>query len=458
MNEYDNGSFWFDSLPDADWRAPPVNDLPESVDIAIIGGGFTGLWSAYYLARLDPSLSVAVFEADVCGFGASGRNGGWCMGAAFGVHEMLAIDEQRERGLALQRALFDTLAEIRAVTERENIDCHFQQGGTLTVASTEFAARRGRRRVDGLHDCGFGDADYQWLEAEQARRMLNCESNYGAVFSAHTAAIHPARLVRSLKEVVERAGVCVLERTPVREYVRGELVTTRGPVRVRLILRCTEGYSDSIAGQRRQLAQLYSSVIATEPLPAAMWDEIGLSNRETFGDTRRVTIYGQRTFDDRLVFGARAFYYFAGRRLRRLPTRHRSVADTVAALHQLLPITRDIGVTHRWGGLMGVPRHLRPCVVFDRDKQAGWAGGYTGEGVGASNLAARILVDLALERRTELTELAWVNDVPPRWEPEPLRWLALRGLEFVGHRADAEELASGQRSRVYGQLFDRFFS
>jgi len=457
MNEYDNGSFWFDSLPQRDWEKPPLVDLPEAVDVAVIGGGFTGLWSAYYLAQLDPTRKVAVFEADVCGFGASGRNGGWCMGAAQGVRGLLADPARRSRGVALQRALFATLDEIVAVIGRESIDCHYHQGGTLQVARTGFAVAAAQRYLDDLHRWGFSEADYRWLEPVEAQVRINCTSNLGALYSAHTAAIHPARLVRGLKAAVERAGVLVLERTPVHEYVSGELATTRGRVRAGVILRCTEGYTDSLAGQRRQLAQVYSTVIATEPLPASMWDDIGLPDRETFGDSRRMTVYGQRTQDDRLVFGARASYRFGGRRLRRLPADHVDIAHTVAALRELLPITARAGITHGWGGFMGISRSLRPCVSYDARAGIGWAGGYLGEGVGAANLAARILVDLVLQRATALTELAWVEDLPPRWEPEPWRWLGIRGLGFVGRRADAAEHASGRPSRLFGPLFDRFF-
>jgi len=451
----DNGSFWSDSLDDQ--QAPPtVSTLPAQVDIAIIGGGFTGLWTAYYLKRANPELDIAVFEAVAVGFGASGRNGGWCMGLAFGIEAMLASERLRKPGLELLHAMHDTVDEVGRVCQAENIDCHYAKGGTLTVATRPFQVEAMRQHVSDFHALGLTEDDYRWLDAVEASQRLNCAHNHGAVYTTHCAAIHPARLVRGLADTVTRLGVAIHEATPVLEIGDRCIDTPRGRVKAQRILRATEGYTDSIPSQKRQLMPLYSMMVATEPLPSALWDEIGLKARETFGDGRRVVIYGQRTEDGRLAFGGRAGYYFGSRRIPVIDPNDPSFNRVEASLRELLPQLDGVRVTHRWGGLMGVPRHWRPSVSFDPETGFGSAGGYTGEGVAASNLAGRILADLVTRQSTPLTRLAWVNDTAPRWEPEPLRWLGAKSIEFFGERADHEELVKGRPSRFWGSLFNRF--
>jgi len=453
--DFHNGSLWFDTL-DALAEPEAPDKLPDTVDVAIIGGGYTGLWTAYYLKRANPALDVAVFEAVTVGFGASGRNGGWCMGLAWGIDGMLASDKLRARGLALLKAMHDTVDEVGRVSQAENIDCHYAKGGTLTVATRPFIVEAMRERVARLHALGFGEDDYRWLPADEARTRLNCERNHGAAYTTHCAAIHPARLVRGLAERVRARGVRIFERTPVTELGPRRVVTPRGSVRADVILRATEGYSDSIRGQERQLLPLYSMMVATEPLPESVWTDIGLNRRETFGDGRRVVIYGQRTLDGRLAFGGRAGYFFGSRRIPVIPGDAQVFDRVEASLKALLPQVEGYEITHRWGGCMGVPRHWRPSVTFDRQTGLGSAGGYVGEGVAASNLAGRVLTDLVLERDTPESRLAWVNDSAPRWEPEPLRWVGAKSIEFFGSRADASEFASGRPSRFWGKLFEKF--
>lgn len=449
---YHNGSLWFDGLDH-----PPASELqplPGKVDVAIVGGGYTGLWTAYYLKRAEPALNVAVLEAEVAGFGASGRNGGWCIGAAWGLERLLENPQTRSRGLALQRALFDTVAEVGRVCQAEDIDCHYARGGSLRVASTGFHAGRQRRDVERLHGLGFTEQDYRWLEADAARSRINLATIHGAVHFSHCAAIQPARLVRGLAATVRSQGTLLLEQTPVTAIEAGRVTTHRGTLRARHVLRATEAYTASLRGQRRAMLPIYSMMVATEPLPAAVWNEIGLHHRETFGDDRRVVMYGQRTLDDRLAFGGRAGYAFASRRRRTVPADDGKVRRVGALLYQLFPQIAGYRLTHGWGGVLGVPRHWRPCVSYDRSSGLGWAGGYVGEGVAASNLAARTLSDLVLGHDSALTELPWVEDVPRNWEPEPIRWCGAKAIEFLGDRADQAELRHNRPSRFWGGLFN----
>ena len=453
---YDNGSFWFASLDELTPPEPP-EELPPQVDVAIIGAGFTGLWTAYYLNKAKPGLNVAVFEANSVGFGASGRNGGWCMGWAMGIDEMIQEPKTIEKGMAVARAMEETVDEIGRVCQGENIDCHFAKGGTLTVATRPFEVERMQAKVAERHKAGFSEEDFVWLDEAESKRRLNMTPNFGAVYTPHCASIHPARLVRGLGNVVRKKGVKIFEQTAVTSYGHGKIDTVRGQVSAPVVLRATEGYTESIKGHEREMLPVYSMMVATEPLPNSVWNEIGLRNRETFGDNRRTTIYGQRTLDNRFAFGGRGGYYFGSERKAVIPPDDPSLDFVEQTLRDLFPILAGYRVTDRWGGLMGAPRHWRPSVVFDKQTGTGSAGGYTGEGVGASNLAARILVDLVLENQTPITELAWVNDVARRWEPEPIRWIGTKAIRWLGEQADRVEVRSGKPSKVWGGLFDRFF-
>ena len=453
-NALSDVSFWFDSIDDLPLvESPP---LPATVDVAIVGAGFTGLWTAYYLKQRDPTLSIGVFEAERVGFGASGRNGGWCVGMAWGVEPLLRNPQTRSRGVALARTLFDTVDEVGRVCQAENIDAHYAKGGTLNVATIPFQVPLLERHVEHMQQLGFSDDDYRWLPADESRRRIGMTPNFGAVDFRHCAALQPARLAVGLGRVVRKQGTTIYETTPVTAIEPGRIVTQRGSVKASAIVRATEGYTDSIAGERRRIMPLYSMVTATEPLPPEIWRQIGLERRETFGDSRRVVIYGQRTLDDRLVLGGRAGYYFASKKRRTIPSNDPKVVRVKKLVTKLFPMLEGYRVTHGWGGLMGVPRHWRPCVQWNRETRTGWAGGYVGEGVAASNLAGRAMADLVAGRTTALTELPWIDDVARRWEPEPLRFFGAKAIESFGDRADQTEFESGKPSKFWGGLFKTF--
>jgi glycine/D-amino acid oxidase-like deaminating enzyme len=349
--------------------------------------------------------------------------------------------------------LFDTVDEVGRVCQAENIDAHYTKGGGLNVATRAFSGGGVERRGERLHSRGVGNEDYEWLPADTARRRLNIEGNHGAVHFKHCAALHPARLVLGIADAVRKRGVAIFEGTRVEAIERGVVLTTRGIVRAKKVLRATEGYTASLSAEKRTLLPIHSMVTATEPLPPEIWKEIGLERRETFGDGRRVVIYGQRTLDDRLVFGGRGGYYFGSARKNTVPRTEARLAGVIDLVPQLFPMLKPFRITHAWTGAMGVQRNWHPAVCFDRATGLGWAGGYVGEGVAASNLAGRILADLVLERDTALTALPWVGDAARKWEPEPIRWLGAKTLERAAERADAEEIANNRPSRFWDSLF-----
>jgi len=445
---YRSLSFWHDTVPGTLTPGEPLGSDIEA-DVAIVGAGFTGLWTAYYLARADPRLRVVVCEREIAGFGASGRNGGWCSALFPASARKLERMAGRASAIAMQEAMRAAVDEVGRAAAAEGIDCHFAKGGTVALARTPVQLARAQAEVAQAREFGFGEADLRLLTAAQAQEVASASDVLGATFTPHCAAIHPARLARGLAEAVRRAGVEVFERTPVREIAPGRVVTTAGTVRARYVVRATEGYTPELPGLARAIVPVYSLMIATEPLPESVWAQIGLAGRPTFSDLRHLVIYGQRTADGRLAFGGRGAPYHLGSAIRPSFDRVPAVFDALRrTLGELFPALGDARVTHRWGGPLGVPRDWCASVGLDAATGLAWAGGYVGDGVATTNLAGRTLADLITGTDSELTRLPWVGHRSPRWEPEPLRWLGLNaGLQAMSF-ADRQEDRSGRPSRA----------
>ncbi len=441
-------------------------DGDRRVDVAIIGAGYTGLWTAHSILCADPTVSVCVLDAEHVGFGASGRNGGWCVGEmAGGLHKAIALSRAQgggaDGGIRLTRAVMDTVDEVGRVVADAGIDCGFVRGGVIRLARTRPQLDRQRVEVGDHLAAGFDAGDLRLLEADEARSMLAATEVLGGLFLAAGARVQPLLLVHGLATEAERLGCVIHERTRVTEIVPGgngvaasRVATRHGTVTADVVVRATEGYTRDLPGERRTLVPFSSSMVATEPLSAALWDEIGLHDRQTFGDDRRMVIYGQRTIDDRIAFGGRGAPYLFGSKVR---TDHSdpAVSDRVVqSLHELLPMTRHAEITHRWGGVLGIPRDWRPSVGLDRPTGTAWAGGYVGEGVAVANLAGRTLADLILGRDSDLTTLAWVDHRSRRWEPEPLRWTGVTSMLRLSAFADRDEARTGRPSRL-GSVADR---
>jgi glycine/D-amino acid oxidase-like deaminating enzyme len=422
--------------------------------VVVVGAGFTGLWTAYYLSLADPTLRVAVLEAEVAGFGASGRNGGWCSALFPTPWRSLVRGSSESEARRLHRTMADTVTEVGKVLAAEGIDAHFQRGGTVTLARSGAQLERLREEVGAARRRGFGEDDLRLLGAGEARALLAGSGVVGGAFTPHCAAVHPARLVRGLARVVERRGVAVFEHTRVQAIHPGFVTTDVGRVTADVVVRATEGYTPGLAGEKRAIAPVYSLMVATAPLPPGLWEEIGLADRPTFSDGRHVIVYGQRTADGRIAFGGRGAPYHFGSRVHPSQDHEPRVFDMLrATLLDLLPQLRgsgagDVGFTHAWGGPLGIARDWAASVGLERTTGLAWAGGYVGDGVGTSNLAGRTLADLITGRDTELVTLPWVNHRSRHWEPEPLRWLGINAGLRAMQVADREEQATGRRSLV----------
>lgn len=441
-------SFWYSQIDPPPRRRSPLTG-PREADVCIVGGGFTGLWTAYQLLRADPSLEVVVLEAEVAGFGASGRNGGWVEGRLAGGREHWAALGGRAGALALERAIQATVDEVGAVAAAEGIDCAFRKGGTLTVAQTPLQLARVRAEVEEDRLWGLGPGDSVLLDGPSAAGRVRVDGVMGARYSPHCARVQPARLAVGLAEAVERAGATICEGTRVTSIRPGIARTAAGEVKARFIVRATEGYTASLSRQRRVMLPITSCMIATEVLSPGLWEALGWDGAETMLDGARRFVYIQRTGDGRIAIGGRGRPYRYGSRA---DAEGPPSAETTRSLRQrltgLFPVLADVGVAGAWQGVLGAPRQWAPAVGLDRDTGLAWAGGYVGEGVAAANLAGRTLADLILGRDSELTRLPWVGRLGRPWPPEPLRYIAVRGVNAMMAAADRQEWRTGRASLV----------
>ncbi|VVN94667.1 NAD(P)/FAD-dependent oxidoreductase [Pseudomonas fluorescens] len=425
-------SLWMDQL-DEPLLARPALERDLDVDVAIIGAGYTGLWTAYYLKRQAPELNIAIVEAQTAGFGASGRNGGWLMGNLLGEDRLLAglPPEQRRASVDLLHGIPD---EVATVLEREGIDCDYRKGGALYCAARYPEQETSLRHyLDALYRQGLTESDYRWLNPEQLAQQIRIAKPYGGIYAPHVATLHPARLVRGLARTVERMGVAIYENSPVTHWQSGGLRTAKAGVRCHWIVPAVEGYAVTLPPLGRYQLPVQSLIVATEPLSAATWDDIGLSRGQAFSESSRQVTYGQRTADNRLVFGARGGYQFAGKLRHDFDLTRSEVELRRYLFSELFPSLKNVRITHAWGGNLGMSRRFQPHMLCDQASGIALSGGYGGEGVGASNLGGRTLADLILQRDSELVRQPWVIsqgglEALKAWEPEPCRWLGYNAI------------------------------
>jgi len=439
-------SFWYADIGLPETSRPALSH-EASADVAIIGAGYTGLWTAYYLKRADPSLRVTVLEKNFAGFGASGRNGGWLSGGFAWNHARYAATSTPEAVRAMVRAMNGTVDEILRVAEAERIDADIRRCDELLVATNP--AQEERMHAECAHRAAWGEEERVFtIDAETLRARVAIPNARGAMVVTGVARIQPAKLVRGLADAVERLGVTIHEETEVTDIAPGRVTTPGGTVHAPIVLRCTEGFTATLPGHRRVWLPLNSAQIVTEPLPQTVWDRIGWDGHEIVGDFDHTYCYCQRTREGRITVGARGIPYRFGSALDQDGTPDaETIRRLTAILQRHFPAARDARIDHAWCGVLGVPRDWCATVGLGADG-IGWAGGYVGTGVSTSNLAGRTLADLALGQQTALTALPWVGRRVRRWEPEPLRYLGVHAMYRLYAAADRAEAKGGAPSKL----------
>jgi glycine/D-amino acid oxidase-like deaminating enzyme len=440
-------SYWWQALGGFPPRRPSLPG-PTEADVCIVGGGYTGLWTAYYLAGLRPGLRIMVLEAAFAGYGASGRNGGWVTAELPGSRARYARAAGGAAGVKeLEAALRSTVDEVGRVCEAESIDCDFLKGGRLSVTTTPSQLARMRMSLAASREWGDGDDVYQFLTRGETRSRVNVAGALGGLYAPASARIQPAALAAGIAAAAERRGVEIYEATPV-SVIRpagfgqvGAVAQTKfGDVRARSVLRCIEGYTAALPGLRRMLLPMNSHMVVTEPLSGTAWQEIGWDGCETLSDEAHAYMYAQRTADGRIALGGRGIPYRFGSAVDHLgQTDQSTVAALTGVLRRLFPAAASAKIQHAWCGVLGVPRDWCASVTYSAASGMGWAGGYTGHGVAAANLAGRTLADLVAGEQSPLATLPWVGHRSRTWEPEPARWTGVHGLYALYRLADRLE-------------------
>lgn len=440
--DYSQLSFWHSQIAELTPRKLPDETGP--FDVAIAGAGFTGLWTGIYLMRANPSLKVAIFEKEIAGFGASGRNGGWCSALFPWAGDQLAKKYGAEAASMLRKAMVETVEEVGRITSELGIDCDFQHSGT------HYLIRSAAQRIKADHELEIARRlGVDKLEEVPTESTPKATKVLGAVFDPACASIHPAKLVRGLADGFEAMGGLIFEQTEVNRLGPGKVETSRGDFRAEYVVDALEGYRTTLKGKKRHSIPIYSLMVVTEVLPEKLLDDIGLAPGITFADYRNLVIYGQRTKDNRIAFGGRGAPYHFGSAIKPSYDRNDRIHDQIEkVLVDLFPQLKGYRFEHRWGGALGVARDWMASVRLDPKTKLGQAGGYVGDGVGTSNLAGRTMADLILGKNSSLTELCWVQHESPRWEIEPLRFIAARSALLGADLADQLEGATGKRSPI----------
>lgn len=458
MNLSKNGgiSFWYDDIGGIPAYRPALpGDL--DVDVCIVGAGYTGLWTAYYLTELQPDLNIVIVDREFAGFGASGRNGGWLSGGFTWSRQNYLDNGTRETVADMERMLLDTVDEVIRVAVIEGIDADIHRTDCLTYACSPAQMQRMRDSYDESIAAGVPASRLSVIGADEALSKIRVKNTRGALVEHGVARIQPAKLVRGLAEAVERRGVRIFEKTTVSDISKGCVQTNRGRITADKIVRATEGYTASLKGSAREWVPLNSAIVVTDPLPQSMWDDLGWDDCQLLGDASHAYCYAQRTRGGRIAMGGRGVPYRYGSGVdvqgQTQPETIRQLTDILA---RLLPQTRGIGLHQAWCGVLGVPRDWCASAGIDRDTGIAKAGGYVGIGVSTSNMAGQTLADLVLGRTTQRTSLPWVDRKVRRWEPEPFRWLGIHSMYWLYHLADrAEAKSNSARTSVLARLANK---
>jgi glycine/D-amino acid oxidase-like deaminating enzyme len=445
IRDYTSTSYWLESCGD-DLTPRPGLAASTDVDIAILGAGFSGLWTAYYLLKQDPSLNVAIVEKEIAGFGASGRNGGWCSaGFPVGMSEL----ERRfgtSAAIQIHREMNQTVDEVGDVAETEGIDCDYEKGGALRLVRGEHQRASIQSSFDGLRARGI-DSGYRMLGAAETQERVAVGGAIGSMFNPNCATIHPGKLVRGLARVVERLGGKIYEQSTATGYTTGKrpiLHTESGDLRADVVVLCGESYLSQLDQLSRQLIPIYSLIVLTDPLEDEQWDQIGWQGRECIGSSKYVVDYLSKTADGRILFGGRGAPYHFGSSIRDDYDRHQPTHEMLrqATMEWFKPVRAD-QFSHAWGGPLGVPRDWMPTMSYNRTTGIASARGYTGQGVATTNLSGRVLADLIRGSRSDLTLLPTVGHRSPDWEPEPFRYLGVRYIQQQYFSIDARAERTG---------------
>ena len=435
MKDYSDKSFWLATYGEYTPNPPVKGDL--NVDVAIIGGGFTGLATAYNLCKDDPGMKVAVLEAEVVGFGASGRNGGFSM-TLFGLEP--AVTKSlfgQQRTVEAHRYMERAVDYVDALVKEHKIQSDYEFPGFLRAATTPGYVKRIQHDLEILTSMGV--TGIEWIDAGKIRTEVDSPLFLGGWWEPRCGLLNPAKQARELKRIAQKAGAYIYEETPVLEIKRAPRFTLRTPegtVTAEKVVFATNAYSHLIPGLRSKQVPAFTHMVVTEPLTEKQLATIGWKHRQGIEDARNLVHYFRLTADNRIAMGGSDVSITYGRNMER-DLNPRTFADLERDVVHLFPHLKGIRFTHRWGGPVSVPMDMAPAIGFLGDPRAIYSLGCVGHGVSMTHLNGRTIADLLLERKTDLTEVWFVNRKMIPWPPEPLRLLASQAIRVYMRVEDA---------------------
>lgn len=418
----ENRSVWTIGTPD--YRPQPPLQRSTTADLAIIGGGFTGVSTAYHISRRFPARRVVLLEAATLANGASGRNGGMMLNWVNGFDD--ADPELTRRIYQITSAGIDDLC---ALIKRHGLPVDLRRDGTVTIYTAPARAEAAHAEVEAHNALGIPT---RYFDRAELKRYLAVEHGCGAVFDPGTGQINGAQLVRGLGQVLAAQGVAIYEGTPVLGVTEGKtitLTTPQGEVRAAAIVLATNGYTGALGYFRDALFPLHSHLFATAALSAEEQAQLGWHGLAGFADDFDRISYASMTPDGRLVFGggsnqAYAYQFNNRTRLAGATAAQRAQAALRQTLQRYFPTSAAAPITHRWAGTLGITLDRRPLIgVRGAAQNVFYALGYCGHGVTLANLAGEILADLYAGDDSRWRGLPFVQGGYHRIPPEPFRWL-----------------------------------
>jgi glycine/D-amino acid oxidase-like deaminating enzyme len=433
MRDIEQSCYWLATRRDP--SPSPALQEKISAQFAVVGAGFTGLWTAYFLKQLDPGADVVVVEQGVAGYGGSGRNAGIVSPSIDHSHALAIVHFGADEAAKMARVgqeNFDELAEFAA-------DCDFERNGQLQIALTEKHLQDCRENIEVANSVGL--KGYRMLSAQETRAEVNSPLYLGSAFIPNSGIVNPIKVVDKVKALAQKAGVRFFERTRVKSISGGEITTENGSVSAQQILLATDAYTHHLFPQMLfRFIPLYDYILVSEPLTETQHQAIGWRNRQACVDGRTFFNYYRMTADNRILWGTSEAQYYP-------PNRVDTTCDHSQSHYQSLresfkrhfPQLSDLQFPFEWGGPIASTTRLTPFFGTLENGRVIYALGYTGHGIGSTRIAGKILAHMALKRPSELLNLTMVTKKPFPYPPEPIRSLSVNMVTNSLRKVDEGE-------------------